>query len=237
MELRAMSNSQVATAYTYSFIRSALPDEARRILEIGCGDGDLAEQLQMDGLQVIAVDADETCVAATKARGVDARLAEWPADVGGTFDAVLFTRSLHHVNDLAGGISAAKNALAPGGKLIVEDFRAEGGTQRSSDWYLAMVSELLEGGALNDDASLEALADKLPPALHGGHELHFSSAIRNALAAEFDVIETDAAYYFRYLEPLMREDGAAKWLLDVELEQIKSGEIDALGKRFVASQT
>ena len=58
-------------------------------------------------------------------------------------------------------------------------------------------------------------------------------------AAEFDPqpfhLDEDAAYYFRYLEPHLREAGAAKWLLEVELEQIVAGEIDALGKRFVGT--
>lgn len=229
-----MSNA-VQTAYTHAFILASLPKEARRVLEIGCGDGALAEMLMTDGLEVVALDTNADCVAAAQARGVEARQAEWPAAIEGAFDAVLFTRSLHHVHDLDGGIAAARTVLAPGGRVIVEDFRAEGGGQRSADWYRAMVEQLSAGGALTDDASVMALLDKLPPAAHGGHELHSSSAIRAALGRQFHVRGEDAAYYFRYLEPHLREAGAAKWLLEVELEQIVAGEIDALGKRFVGT--
>ena len=229
-----MSNA-VQTAYTHAFVLASLPAGARRILEIGCGDGALAESLVRDGYEVVAIDADAGCVTAALARGVEAHMAEWPADIEGTFDAVLFTRSLHHVHDLDGGVAAAGAALRPGGKVIVEDFRAEGGSQRSAGWYRAMVGDLSTGGALTDDADVAALLDKLPPAVHGGHELHSSSAIHDALGRYFTLRQEDAAYYFRYLEPHLREPGAAKWLLEVELEQIVAGEIDALGKRFVGS--
>jgi len=230
-----VSEAPVATAYTYAFVRASLPAETGSILEIGCGDGELAAVLAADGFAVVALDADESCVAAAAARGLDARLAEWPEDLGRSFDAILFTRSLHHVHDLAGGVEAARRALNPGGRVIVEDFRAEGGSGRSSDWYEAMVRELLAGGALADGADAESMLGKLPPARHDGHELHGSFAIQAALEREFAVTATDAAYYFRYLEPHLREPGAAQWLLDIELEQISTGDIDALGKRSVAS--
>src|SRR5205085_5526212 len=56
----------VATAYTYQFVRRHLPTNARSILEIGCGDGELAERLLQDGLRVVALDSDEACVAKAK---------------------------------------------------------------------------------------------------------------------------------------------------------------------------
>lgn len=230
-----MSNSPVATAYTHAFVRTALPAGAKRILEIGCGEGELAERLLQDRLDVVAIDADEACVAAAKARGLEARRAEWPADLGGDFDAVLFTRSLHHVHDLDGAVAAAGRALRSEGRLIVEDFRAEGGTQRSADWYRAMVEELANGGMLTDGADVQALIGKLPPASHDGHELHSSHAIAAALDRRFEVSAAGAAYYFRYLEPCLRDVGAARWLLDVELEQIAADAIDPLGQRFIAS--
>ena len=230
-----MSNTPVATAYTHAFVRAALPTGARRILEIGCGEGDLANRLLQDGLEVVAIDSNASCVEAAKARGVDARLAEWPADLGDDFDAILFTRSLHHVHDLAGAVAAAGRALCPGGRVIAEDFRAEGGTQRSADWYESMVRELASGGMLTDEADAAVLIGKQPPASHDGHALHGSQAIASALDRQFAVSAAGAAYYFRYLEPCLRDEGAAQWLLDVELERIAADELDPLGRRYVAS--
>ena len=190
-----MSNTPVATAYTHAFVRAALPTGARRILEIGCGEGDLANRLLQDGLEVVAIDSNASCVEAAKARGVDARLAEWPAELGGDFDAVLFTRSLHHVHDLDGAVAATGRALCPGGRVIAEDFRAEGGTRRSADWYESMVRELASGGMLTDEADAAVLIGKQPPASHDGHALHGSQAISSALDRQFAVSAAGAAYY------------------------------------------
>jgi hypothetical protein len=79
------------------------------------------------------------------------------------------------------------------------------------------------------------LLGKLPPASHDGHELHSSRAIAAALDRRFEVSAVGAAYYFRYLEPCFRDEGAAQWLLDIELEQIAANAIDPLGQRFIAS--
>ena len=120
--------------------------------------------------------------------------------------------------------------------MIVEDFRAEGGSARNADWYRSMVLELASGGMLTEEADTAILLGKLPPARHDGHELHSSRAIATALDRHFEVNTAGAAYNFRYLEPSLRDEGAAQWLLNIELEQIAADEIDPLGQRFIASQ-
>ena len=49
-----------------------LPGE--RILDLGCGNGDLAEKIAAAGATVVAVDAAPDLIAASRARGLDARL-------------------------------------------------------------------------------------------------------------------------------------------------------------------
>jgi ubiquinone/menaquinone biosynthesis C-methylase UbiE len=45
----------------------------RRILEVGCGEGELAERMQRElGAEVVALDQSERMVELTRARGVDA---------------------------------------------------------------------------------------------------------------------------------------------------------------------
>lgn len=227
----ALIQPSCSTRYTYEFVKANLPRGATRILEIGCGDGALAALLQADGLEVTAIDSDSEAVEAARASGVDAKLIAWPASMGLDFDAVLFTRSLHHIHPLDEAVAAAARALRPGGRIIVEDFRAEGGSEASASWFSELVRALIAEGAL--ETSLEELLEKLAPAEHD-HELHSSSAIAEALNL-FDTVEaTDAAYYFRYLEPHLRHPGNAHELLDQELSLIDAGSIDHLGKRFVA---
>ena len=220
--------------YTHDFIRNALPDGARRIIEIGCGSGELAALLMADGLQVTAIDADAECVRKAREIGVDARTMCWPAPLDERFDAVLFTHSLHHVADLQGGIQSAAEAIEPGGRIIVEDFRAEGAGDRSTGWYAGVARLLIASEALSEGSDLNALLEKAAPSSTHDHHLHSSGEIAHGLRRLGRVIETDAAYYFRYLEPCL-SDGAAEALLEHELEMIAAGAIDALGKRFVVS--
>ena len=219
--------------YTYDFVRAWLPGGTERILEIGCGSGELAAALAADGFQVIAIDSDPECAAQARSRGVDARLMIWPGPLNGRFDAILFTRSLHHVEDLAGSVAAAAEALNPGGRIIVEDFRAEGGSERSARWFEELVRELDASGGLSSGTTVAALLDKAAPSSSHDHHLHSSSEIRRALGSLGEPTEADSAYYFRYLEPHLTKDEAER-ILRLELALIADNSIDPLGKRFVA---
>jgi SAM-dependent methyltransferase len=195
--------------YSFGFVRRALPRGVRRVLEVGCGDGALAAMLAADGLDVTAIDSDPEAVAKAGKRGVDARLASWPDFDSGRFEALLFTRSLHHVADLGASVAAAFAALTPGGVLIVEDFAFEEADEASLAWFAALAGELA------------------PAALAHHHDLHSAAAIEAALGAAPE----PAAYYFRYVEaatPDLAEAAFAE-----EEKAIAGGLIRPLGRRWV----
>lgn len=198
--------------YSLGFVREALPEGARRVLEVGCGDGALAAMLAAGGLDVVAIDANAEAVAKTRARGLDARLAEWPDFHAGPFDALLFTRSLHHVRDLEASVAAAFAALRPGGVLIVEDFAFEEADEESLAWFAALAGDLA------------------PAALDHDHELHSARAIEAALGAA----PVPAAYYFRYIETSAPERAEAA--LAEEERAIAAGLIRPLGRRWAVGR-
>ena len=102
---------RLGTAQTLAFVRRFVAPGAR-ILEIGCGDGELALHLG-----AVALDSSPDAVDLARARGVDARLATWPCDIDGPFDAVLFSRSLHHITPLDEAV-----ARIPAPLVLIEDF-------------------------------------------------------------------------------------------------------------------
>jgi SAM-dependent methyltransferase len=229
-----MPEAPVATKYTFDFVRRSLPDQAQSVLEIGCGAGELAARMADAGLQVLALDSDAACVAEAKARGVDAVAVGWPAAVEQRFDAVLFTRSLHHIHDLDGAIAAAVAALRPAGRVIVEDFRSEGGGPRGRAWFSSLVRLLHAADAFCPDFDLKHTLGKTETVDHE-HPLHSSGAIADALARAGPVEAEDSACYFRYLEADLRPPDAVRQLFEHELEMISTHAIEALGKRFVLS--
>lgn len=228
-----------ATAYTFEFVRSALPVGAARVLEVGCGDGALAAALGDAGLEVVAIDSDPEMVAIARGRGVHACEAQWPDFSSGTFDAVLFARSLHHLRQLEAGVAAAFATLSGCGRVIVEDFLAEGEPPRSRAWFDSLASLLHRSGLLPrpTDFLRERLGLEFEHAAHHHHDLHASTAIAAALEAEAATLRCEnSAYYFRYLQPSLDDrTGLAEALLAHECDLIAADLIDALGRRYVAA--
>jgi SAM-dependent methyltransferase len=93
----------------------------RRVLEVGCGPGELAERVQRElGAEVVAVDISPRMVELARSRGVDARrgdVQELPFE-DGAFDCAVAAWMLYHVPDVERAISELARVLRPGGRLV-----------------------------------------------------------------------------------------------------------------------
>lgn len=97
-----------------------------RVLDIGCGPGQLALAMARRGLTVTATDIDPAMVerAAARLGGEAAALVADVADLpfeDGSFDLVVSTLSLHHWGDVPAGAAEIARVLAPGGRALVFD--------------------------------------------------------------------------------------------------------------------
>jgi SAM-dependent methyltransferase len=93
----------------------------RSVLEVGCGEGELAERMQRElEADVVAIDQSERMVELTRARGVDARVAdvrELPFE-DEAFDVAVAAWVLFHVRDLDRAVGELARVLRPGGRLV-----------------------------------------------------------------------------------------------------------------------
>ena len=93
----------------------------RTVLEVGCGEGELAERMYRElDAEVVATDQSERMVELTRARGVDARVAdvrELPFE-SGSFDVAVAAWMLFHVPDIDQALAELARVVRPGGRLV-----------------------------------------------------------------------------------------------------------------------
>jgi SAM-dependent methyltransferase len=201
-----------------SFVVSHLPEPPCRILEVGCGRGELARVLASRGYAITAIDPE----APEGAMFRQVSLEGFPER--GPFDTVVASRSLHHVPDLAEGLSKIHALLPPGGMLILDEFAWDQMNEETAQWYLSHVPK-----PGPEDESL--LPGRFPDAWITEHEgLHDATAMRRALDRFFQLRLFEWVPYLaeHYLE---RKD-----LIPEEQKLIRSGDINAVGFRYVGTR-
>jgi SAM-dependent methyltransferase len=232
----------VPASHTLAFIRQFLPVSPASLIEVGAGNGELSATLGALRYSVIAIDSDPDAVSAMQGRGVNAVLASWPGYAGPAVDAVIFSRSLHHL-PLDAAVKHAKSLLASSGRLIVEDFAFAEMPGTALTWLRSLLVRLAGEGiwcAPSDGFLAQVLAQTdTVPVSADDHEIASADAMRRVLAAHGTLIhDAAAAYFYRYLVPGLPTTpaGAAvlRRTLQEESKAIAGGTLWPLGRRWVA---
>lgn len=118
-------------AHFHPWILRSLPPGAARVLDVGCGRGDLVEVLSValgPGGLVEGIDPDQEMAYVAASRVASSprvqiqqrTLAEHAArpELAGCYDAITMVASLHHM-DLDQALTQARILLRPGGRLLV----------------------------------------------------------------------------------------------------------------------
>lgn len=240
-----MNASAVATQHTKTFITENLAPDSTTLLEIGAGNGELALALSESGYEVTALDSRPAAVAACRAKGLTACEARWPDWQGSRVDAVLFTRSLHHIPPLDDAVRQAANHLKPGGRLLVEDFAFADATPALAGWFqnelaLLQLGSLLQIPESSFVARMLRHADPLQAWRHDHmDDLHRADAMNHVLNQHFtDVQQTRTCYLYRYLIQVVGETAAGAELVRLffNQEQHLAALLPdfAIGRRWVA---
>lgn len=116
------------------------PKPGETILDVGCGDGVLTEKIVAAGARAIGIDASEEMVAAARARGIEAYVADAQAlDFNSQFDAAFSNAALHWMLDPDAVARGLFRALVPGGR-----FAGEMGGEGNIEWIRAGFRQELE---------------------------------------------------------------------------------------------
>jgi SAM-dependent methyltransferase len=102
-------------------LERTLPAAPCRVLELGCGTGNVLQALGRFG-DAVGVERDPELRAVGAAAGLDIRAGALPDDVpvpGGWADAVLLLDVIEHFDDDVAALRAAREAVRPGGLVMV----------------------------------------------------------------------------------------------------------------------
>jgi SAM-dependent methyltransferase len=229
-----MDPTTVAVPHTLAHLKPLLPAPPARVLEAGCGRGALAVALVDLGYKVTGVDRNADMAAAARKRGVSVIEAD-VHDVSGEYDVVLFTRSLHHAENLDDILAHAATLLAPDGQIIIEEFAWERVDRAGAHFLYDNLATLVAAGLLDAELPSGDLLD----AWVGGHErLHRGSAMLAALSRVGSTPTTvDMSMLWRlidgrggvWIEPATRAADVLNAIREAEERRIAAGMLPPVG--------
>jgi SAM-dependent methyltransferase len=188
------------------FVLARLRPPPARILEIGCGSGELARALSAARYEVVAVDP-------AAPEGEQFRRVSFE-DFGepGPFDAIVASRSLHHIHDLGGALDKVVHLLGEGGVLLLDEFAWDRMDEATAEWYYTRRNEPVDGWRERWEAEHD--------------DLHTYEAMRRELDERF------RERWFAWL-PYLHRDAEADIEEIEERLLIEEGSIQATGFRYV----
>ena len=201
------------------------------MLDLGCGEGTLSEELVAKGARLIGIDISEEFLEAAHSRGVRARRLDAEAlEFDNEFDAVFSHAALHLMRNPDAVIQGAYRALRPGGRFVgefdgqgnaaaiaaaVRTVQARRGIPEQPPLYLPTADEyrakLEAGGFTVETIALISCPTPLPSSIEGWLATFERPMLKELALEEQDAVIADIADELR---PVIC-DSAGIWTADL----------------------
>lgn len=200
------------------FCREQLPPAPARLLEVGCGHGELTTALSVDGYDVLGIDPR-----APQGDLFRRVLLEDLDPEEERFDAVVASHSLHHIRDLEHALDRVVALVGGTGRIVLDEFGWDLIDEQTLDWLWTQRRALAAAGHGDAPPASPAALREEWEAEHVG--VHRFETMRAGLAARFDEVAFEPG-------PFMwrKTRGVATEVLETAL--IDAGAIRAIGFRY-----
>jgi SAM-dependent methyltransferase len=244
----AVNPYQLAIMQTVSFLTDVLRGR-QRVLEVGCGRGDVARRLGASGFHMTAIDLRLPDPSPSpNVAFIERDFLRFDAQ---PFDAIVFTASLHHISPLAAAIDRAYRLLAPGGLFVADDFDLDAPNLETLRWYYD-IQDMLSAADLFPRERVDPQHGSPPGSAADGDviqrwraahsdepPLHTGVQMRRAIAERFDLHDVHgAAYLYRHITKYLPHDArgvaVAQHMYMSERRGIADGTLTAVGLGIVA---
>jgi SAM-dependent methyltransferase len=217
------------------FVLGQVGPPPAQVLEIGCGEGELAHALVRAGHSVTAIDPRAPEGPIFRPVGIEEFTEPGP------FDYVVASLSLHHIENLEGALDKIADVLRTGGSLVVVEFAWDRIDDASAEWALerlpvaspterpSWLGRRCQEWARGGRGETRAPAESYFAEWASEEGFHSSLLIRDELGRRF------VERFFEwvpYLYPELREDVSES----DESAAIEAGTINATGFRYVGTR-
>jgi SAM-dependent methyltransferase len=216
------------------FVLGQVGDPPARVLEVGCGEGELARAMARAGHSVTAIDPRAPEGPIFRRVRIEEFSDPHP------FDFVVASLSLHHVEDLGRALDKIADSLRVGGALVVIEVAWDRFDEATAEWALerlpaasssekpSWLQRRCWGWARGDQGGIRVPAEAHFAGWAREEGLHNSRQMRGELGRRF--IERQYAWV-PYLYPDLDDDTSEA----EEGAAIEAGAINATGFRYVGT--